>query len=128
MTGESADGRIRVLLVEDHAAFRQALAFVLDRQPGFRVVAQVGTLAAAREAIGEGIDAALVDLMLPDGNGADLISELHQANPSIKVLVLSASLGEENLTRAREAGADGVLDKTISPAEIARTLRRMRTG
>ncbi|QIN80637.1 response regulator [Rubrobacter marinus] len=129
MTGEkSADEPVRLLLVEDHAAFRQALAFVLSRQPCFEVVAQAGTLDGARAAIGRGIDVALVDLMLPDGNGADLIAELRETNPSVRVLVLSASLGEENLSRAREAGADGVLDKTVSPGEIAETVRRLRSG
>ncbi len=58
----------RVLLVDDHATFREPLAFMLNREPEFEVVAQVGSLAEARRAL-EGIDLAVVDLDLPDGNG-----------------------------------------------------------
>ena len=58
----------RVLLVDDHATFREPLAFMFDREPEFEVVAQAGSL---EEALGvlEGIDFAVVDLDLPDGDG-----------------------------------------------------------
>ncbi len=61
---------IRVLLVEDHAAFREALAFLLGREPDIEVVAQAGSLAEARKAIDGRLDVAVVDLGLPDGDGA----------------------------------------------------------
>ena len=61
---------IRVLLVEDHAAFREALAFLLGREPDLEVVAQAGSLAEARGALGGSLDVAVVDLGLPTGTGA----------------------------------------------------------
>ncbi len=61
---------IRVLLVEDHAAFREALAFLLNREPDLEVAAQAGSLAEARKALPQGgFDVAVVDLGLPDGDG-----------------------------------------------------------
>jgi DNA-binding NarL/FixJ family response regulator len=81
---------IRILLVEDHAAFRGALAFLLGREPDLEVVAQAGSLAEAREALDGRLDVAVVDLALPDGDGSELIGELHRANPGVSVLVLSA--------------------------------------
>jgi two-component system, NarL family, nitrate/nitrite response regulator NarL len=124
---------LRIMLVEDHISFRQALAFILSRDPGFEVVSQAGTLAEARlgldgRQIPEEIDAAVIDLALPDGNGADLIGDLRSHNPDLTVLVLSATLTQANLTKAVWAGADGVLDKLAGPAEIIGALRRVVAG
>jgi two-component system nitrate/nitrite response regulator NarL len=56
----------RILLVEDHASFRQTLAFVFDQQPEFEVAAQAGTLAEARLAMdGSEADLGVIDLTLP---------------------------------------------------------------
>jgi DNA-binding NarL/FixJ family response regulator len=112
---------LRVLLVEDHTAFRGALALMLNRQPDLEVVAQCGSLAECRTLGGFAeIDVALLDLHLPDGDGGDLIGELHQANPNLKVLVLTAS--------PSKAGAEGLLNKTSSPAQIAAEVRRLGEG
>nr|MDP9479396.1 response regulator [Actinomycetota bacterium] len=57
----------RILLVEDHASFRQTLAFVFDRESEFEVVAQAGSLAEARQVIdGLEVDLGVMDLSLPD--------------------------------------------------------------
>jgi DNA-binding NarL/FixJ family response regulator len=121
------------MLVEDHISFRQALGLMLDRDPGFEVVAQAGTLAEARRGLDgretpEGIDAAVIDLALPDGNGADLVGYLRSHNPDLTVLVLSATLSQANLAKAVRAGADGVLDKLAGPGEIIGALRRVVAG
>ena len=133
MSEEGTARPLRIMLVEDHIAYRQALALMLDRDPGFEVVAQAGTLAEAQLSLDEretqeGIDAAVIDLALPDGNGADLIGDLRSHNPDLTVLVLSATLRQANLTKAVWAGADGVLDKLAGPAEIISALRRVVAG
>jgi two-component system, NarL family, response regulator DevR len=64
---------VRVLLVEDHAIVRKLFASVFDREPDFEVVAQAGSLAEARGSL-EGVDVAVLDLRLPDGEGTDLIA------------------------------------------------------
>ena len=120
---------LKVMLIEDGAAFRQALAFVLDKEQELEVVAQAGSVAAAREALDGGLqgrlDVALLDLALPDGDGTELVGELRRSNPSIKVMVLSATIEagrvEELMLRA---GVDAVLDKWLSPRQIAREVRR----
>ena len=63
----SATKTLRVMLVEDHLAFRQALAFLLMREPDIEVVAQAGSLAQAREMLDRRLDVAVLDLALPDG-------------------------------------------------------------
>ena len=119
---------IRVLLVEDHAAFRGALAFLLGREPDLEVVAQAGSLAEAREVLDGRLDVAVVDLALPDGDGSELIGELRRANPGVSVLVLSATIGSGHLDEVRKAGADAVLTKVESTSIIAEEVRRLAGG
>ncbi|HJQ28265.1 MAG TPA: response regulator transcription factor, partial [Rubrobacter sp.] len=119
----------RILLVEDHASFRQTLAFVFDQQPEFEVVAQAGTLAEARRTKG-GFEADLgvLDLSLPDGEGTELIEELRETNPDFAALVLTASLDRAEHARAVEAGAAGVLHKSADVDEILDATRRLAEG
>ncbi len=122
------DQPLRVMLVDDHADFRRLLTALLHRQPDLRVVAQAGSLAEARShAAVVKFDVAVLDLGLPDGNGADLIAVLRRVNPSVAVLVLSASLNPKNLEKATEAGADEILDKFVTPGELLGAIRHIET-
>ena len=126
-----SEEEIRLLLVEDHTSFREATASVFEREPGFEVVGQAGSLAAAREMIKDEAseaDVAVVDLGLPDGYGADLLSELHAANPRAQALVLSATLDRAEIARAVEAGAAGVLHKSADMNEVVESVRRVQAG
>jgi DNA-binding NarL/FixJ family response regulator len=116
---------IRVMLVEDHLAFRQSLASLLSREPDLEVVAQAGSLAQAREMLHTPLDIAVLDLSLPDGDGKDLIGELRQSNAGISVLVLTVMLGPGHLEEVLKAGADAVLHKVASPTTIVEEVRRL---
>ena len=107
----------RILLVEDHASFRQTLAFIFDGEPGFEVVAQAGTLAEAREVMaGLEADLGVIDLSLPDGEGVELIWELRERNREFAALILTASLDKAEHARAVEAGAGASLGNVAVPA------------
>jgi len=122
----SAAETLRVMLVEDHIAFRQALAFLLSHNSDLEVVAQAGSLAEAREALlEEHVDVAVVDLGLPDGDGRELFGELRRTNPDISVVVLSATVEAGHLEEVLKAGADAVLDKVESPPTIAEEVRHV---
>ena len=116
---------VRVMLVEDHLSFRQALAFLLGREPDLEVVAQAGSLAEARQMLDSRLDVAVLDLNLPDGNGRDLIGELRKRNAGISVLVLSATIAPGHLEEVLKAGADAVLHKVASPPTIVEEVRRL---
>jgi DNA-binding NarL/FixJ family response regulator len=78
--------------VEYHSsAFRQAASYLMDQEPDLNVVAPGGSVAEGRCRMAEGgIDAAIVSVPLPDeGAAVEIVGELHRANPSIPVLVLS---------------------------------------
>ena len=119
----------RLLLVEDHASFRQTLALVFDQQPDFEVVAQAGTLGEARRVMrGREADLGVIDLSLPDGEGTDLIKDLREANEDFAALLLTASLDRTDHARAVEAGAAGVVHKSADVDEILDATRRISEG
>jgi DNA-binding NarL/FixJ family response regulator len=124
---------LKVMLVEDHIAFRQALTYLLSDDTELEVVAQAGSLAEAREALDGGgiqapLDVAVLDLALPDGDGRELIGELKRSHPDIRIMVLSATVWAEEAEEVRRAGADAVLDKVRSYLTIADEVRRLGDG
>lgn len=114
---EYGDGETtRVLLVEDHALFRQALSLLLYRHPRMEVM-QAGTLAEARLLLG-GVDVVALDNYLPDGAGTDLIGEVRTNNPGASVLVLNDLPDAVDGRSALSAGADRVISKVESAFTI----------
>ncbi len=118
----------RVLLVEDHAIFRQLFASAFDREDDLEVVAQAATLQEAQASLDENVDVAVVDLNLPDGDGTDLIALLNEHNPQGAVLVLTASLDPALYARAVKAGAAGIVHKSASVCEVMGAVRRLAAG
>jgi DNA-binding NarL/FixJ family response regulator len=122
---------IQLLLLDDHLAFRQPLAFMLNREPDLSVSVQAGSLAEARRVIASGavdIDVALIDLQLPDGNGVEIIRELRVALFGGHTLVLTADPDRVCHARAIEAGACGILSKTAHLDDIVDAIRRVHAG
>jgi two-component system catabolic regulation response regulator CreB len=122
---------VRVLLVEDNAEFRQAftraLALALAAEKLDVKFVESGTMAEARERLREGgLDAALIDVTLPDGNGLDLVREINDGlTDSIPTLVLTAGLDHSVAARAVEAGAQGAQSKAVSIPETAEAVKRL---
>ena len=117
----------RILLVEDNDMFRQAFVRLLERKPDMEVVAQASSLEETRGKL-SGVDVAIIDRGLPDGDGLDLIGELRQASPGAAVLVLSLTLEHAHPRVALEAGADEVLDKLAPHGEITSAIHRVAGG
>jgi len=115
MRGLEEEAMLRVLVVDDRTDFRQAFVALLEGQPDLEVVAQAGSLAEARMML-EGIDVALLDRGLPDGDGLELMGPLREANPYARVFVISSTAEMRHPKDAIEAGADGVIDK-LGPFE-----------
>lgn len=84
-------------------------------------------MAEARQRLG-GVDLAVVDLDLPDGDGTDLIGPLRAASPRAMVLVLTANADREAYAKAVEAGAAGVLHKSVRVGEVVAAARRLLSG
>ncbi|MFM8594754.1 MAG: response regulator [Chloroflexota bacterium] len=125
---QMTDGPVtKVILVDDHLAFREPLAFMLARQPGMDVIGQAGSVAEAMPLLNEP-DVAVLDLQLPDGEGIELIRKLRSVNPKCRVLLLTAMAGKEEKARAVEAGADGVMHKSASVGEVVDAINKLAEG
>jgi DNA-binding NarL/FixJ family response regulator len=133
MSAAANNKPLKVMLVEDHLSFRQALAYLLSDDPGLEVAAQAGSVAEAREVLDGGdldggLDVAVLDLTLPDGDGRDLIGDLRRSSPGIRIMVLSASVWSEDVEDILGAGAEEVRDKMMSYWSIAEEVRRLGGG
>ena len=114
----------RVMIVEDHSAFAQALELVLEKVDGTEV-ALARTLEEGRSLIQNGgpFDLVVLDLTLPDGEGTELVDEIRQRHPETPVAVLSARDDVEEA--ASKAGADAAIPKDTPLPEIISTFRRL---
>jgi two-component system response regulator DevR len=115
-----------ILFVEYHSTFRQAASFVMDQEPDLEVVAQAGSVAEGREKMAEGgIDAALVDIPLPDEGAPEMVRDLHGANSPIPVLVITHIEDPEIHEQMLRAGAAEVLPKDVTLKEVLAAVRRL---
>jgi DNA-binding NarL/FixJ family response regulator len=114
----------RILVVASHNAFRQALAMRLDQEEDLEVAWQAGSITDTRDVHLDGIDVALVDPLLPDGDGLKLIREVSVANPKALALVLSHKLDEALYQQALGAGAVEVLATNTGLEAVIDAVRR----
>jgi CheY-like chemotaxis protein len=123
---------MRILFVDEDAGFRRVFTHAMREalgDEGFGVTfVEAGTLAEARTRLREGgLDAALIDVTMPDGDGLELVGEIHDGGVGrpIPTLVLAASLETSVAGRAMEAGARGALSKVVSMPETAEAIDRL---
>ena len=114
----------RIMLVTDHNVFREALAARLEQEEDLEVRWQAGSLADSQDVHLDGIDVALVDPFLPDGDGMELIREVSVANPNALALVLSHRLEPAVYHQALGAGAAQVLSTSARIEELIDAVRR----
>ena len=119
-----AEGIKRILLVGDHNVFREALAMRLNQEEDLEVAWQSGSMADTRYIHLNGVDVAVVDPLLPDGDGLELIREVSVANPNALALVLSHRLDPAVYHQALGAGAVEVLATNIGIEEVINAVRR----
>ncbi|GAA2615685.1 response regulator transcription factor [Dactylosporangium fulvum] len=120
---------IRLLIADDQALVRGALAALLDLEPDLTVVAEIGrgdeVVAAAREARP---DVALLDVEMPGLDGIAAAEALRKALPSCKVLMVTTFGRPGYLRRAMAAGASGFVVKDTPARQLADAVRRIAAG
>jgi two-component system, NarL family, response regulator DesR len=120
---------IRLLLADDQALVRGALAALLDLEPDLEVVAEVGSgdevaAAATRHAP----DVALLDVEMPGLDGIEATRAVKQAVPGVRVLIVTTFGRPGYLRRALQAGADGFVVKDTPARQLADAVRRVHAG
>jgi DNA-binding NarL/FixJ family response regulator len=116
---------MRVLVVDDHQAFRHALSSALEMVEDIEVAGQAGGgLAACDEAEELDPDVVIMDLSMPDLSGIDAMKRMHERRPDLPVVILTAHADDGTEREAREAGASGFLPKGIGLRDLVRQLHQ----
>lgn len=102
---------MKILLVEDDRAVALAVIYSLKKE-GFDIIHAIN-LKMARELLNNSIDLILLDLMLPDGDGYELCSEIREKNNDISIIFMTACDQEENVILGLDLGADDYVTKPV---------------
>ncbi|HEX8034337.1 MAG TPA: response regulator transcription factor [Ktedonobacterales bacterium] len=120
---------IRVMLAEDQAMVRGALAALLSLEGDFEIVAEVARGdEVLQAALAAGPDVALLDIEMPGASGLDVAAELHARLPACRVIILTTFGRPGYLRRAMESGVKGFLVKDAPAAQLATAIRRVVAG
>ena len=126
---EASQLQIRVLIVEDHRMFSEALRAALDTSDDIAVTAAVDTAAGGvAEAKASRPDVVLMDYRLPDGDGVEAARRIKQALPDTKIVMLSGTLDDAVLREAIQAGCSGYLTKGHAIEELILAVRAAHRG
>jgi DNA-binding NarL/FixJ family response regulator len=117
---------VRVLVVDDHPAFRRALTTALRLVSDIEVAGEAGGgVAACREAGEVRPDVVLMDLSMPDLSGIEAMKRIHETQPALPVVILTAHADDGVEREARAAGARGFVPKGTGLADILVVLHQV---
>lgn len=120
---------IRVLIADDHGVVAEGLRHLVEAQADMQVVRCVGDgREAVRCARDERPDVVLMDLSMPELNGADAAREILERDPRCRVIVLSMYASREHVRRALKAGASGYVVKSSAGKEVVEAIRAAHNG
>jgi DNA-binding NarL/FixJ family response regulator len=120
--------RCKVILIDDHTAFRQPFALVLGQETDLEVVGQAGTFDEGLGLLDREANVVVVDLDLPGGSGHGLIRRWQAAHPDARIMVLTSSESRQDEAMAVEAGASAIEHKSTAMSTIIETIRRLGRG
>ena len=121
--------QIRLLLVDDHSIVRLGIKSLLERNEGFIVCGEAENLADAYKKVQEmKPDIVLLDMKLPDGDGAAGCREIKKLNSDVKVIMLTAYAEDSIVLETVRAGADGYLLKNIDSKTIVSAIKAVYSG
>ena len=129
-SASTSEKPIRLVLIEDHADFRESVTMVLEQRGGYQCAGGFSTMEDALEAFRGGLTADLVlsDLGLPGMSGIAGIRKIRELLPDARVLVLTAFTDKAKVFAALEAGAHGYLVKAGSANRLIETLEEVLAG
>ena len=120
---------VRILIVDDHAVVRSGLRLLLEAEEDLEPVGEAGT---AREAVFQARtlkpDVILMDVVMPDQSGLDVVPTLLHEQPETKVLVLSMQDDPQYVRQAFAAGASGYVLKEAADTEVVAAIREVARG
>ncbi|APR39294.1 response regulator [Paraburkholderia sp. SOS3] len=119
----------RVLIADDHAMVRDGLRHILQSASGFEVAGEacdsITTIALIRKTPAQIL---VLDLSMPGRNGLELIKQIREEKPELRILVLTMHAEQQYAVRAFKAGASGYLTKESASAELVGALAKIASG
>jgi two-component system nitrate/nitrite response regulator NarL len=120
---------IQLLVVDDHPLFRRGLIALLSQDDRFEIVGEAGDVGEALRVLAKTQpDLLLLDNHLPGVKGVDAIASLKSDRPNLRILMLTVSEDEEDLSKALQSGADGYLLKTSESDQLCDALVKVHEG
>lgn len=120
---------IRILLADDHTIFRSGLRELIEKQPGFKVVAEAENgRSAVRQCSEFRPDIVFMDISMPDLNGIEATRKLLESCPGTKVIILSVHSSQNIVTKVLKTGASGYLLKDCCFDEIVSSISSVLAG
>ncbi|HEX7931626.1 MAG TPA: response regulator transcription factor [Paraburkholderia sp.] len=119
----------RVLLADDHALVRDGLRHILQGASGFEVVGEANDSASTVALIrARAAEVLVLDLSMPGRNGVELIKQIREERPALRILVLTMHAEQQYAVRAFKAGASGYLTKESASAELVAAVMKVAAG
>lgn len=119
---------IRILLVDDHAMFREGLANSLEKDPAFKVVGQCSSVPEALGALSSGVNVVLLDVDLGPGRGLAFVEGAKQQGYAGHILVVTAGIAGQEAVQLIQSGVSGIMHKHHSSAELREVIRKVAAG
>ena len=125
----SEDGRLRIMIVEDHFVVRVGLAAIINSQQDMMTVAEAGNGLQALELFDQHQpDVTLMDLRIPGLGGIEVIAKIVAKHPRARIIVLSTYGGDEDIFRAFQAGARAYFLKDVKGNDLIGAIRAVHAG
>ncbi|AJZ58018.1 response regulator transcription factor [Paraburkholderia fungorum] len=119
----------RVLIADDHALVRDGLRHILKGASGFEVIGEANDSASTIALIrAQTADVLVLDLSMPGRNGVELIKQIKEEKPALRILVLTMHAEQQYAVRAFKAGASGYLTKESASAELVAAVTKVAAG
>lgn len=126
---EISETTIRILLLDDHALFRESVSRLLSAEPGFQVVGQCGTIMDALTVLHSNrVDLVLLDFDLGESDGREFVRRAKERGYTGKILAVTAGIDPAATSELIRAGISGVFRKHHSATLLARGIREVMEG
>jgi two-component system nitrate/nitrite response regulator NarL len=128
-TAEASFSAIRILIVDDHAMFREGIVRMLEREPGMQVVGQSASASEALElAVSGGVNLVLLDVDLGPERGMDFVAHARQRGYTGRILVVTAGISDREAVQLIQAGVGGIIHKNHSTDVLSGAIRQVGAG